>query len=287
MLKNRFLSAITSISLMLFVLTGCGRDEPPAADSLEADPHEGQIFVDNGAEGGKWVPFYEDLPVAAWDDTLFYSDGAFIAYGGEVQTTRGIDVSSHQGEIDWAEVAAAGVEFAMIRVCYRGYSEGGLYEDELARENIEGALANGLRVGVYCFSQAMNVYEAREEAELTLSIIQDYDISMPVVFDWEHIGGVEAARTDGMDYELITGCCIKFCSIIKEAGYTPMVYFYESLGYDTYDLGRLSAFDFWLADPGSRPAFYYDFAMWQYSYTASVPGIQGEVDLNLCFNTYE
>ena len=102
------------------------------------------------------------------------------------------------GEIDWQAVASSGVEFAMIRVGYRGYSQGGLQLDERFQENMDGALAAGLDVGVYFFSQATSVLEAEEEADFVLSAIRGYPIKYPVVFDWEFIDGAEA-RTDGMD----------------------------------------------------------------------------------------
>ena len=245
------------------------------------------VFVED-ASGGRWVRLYDNLPVANFNHNLFKPDGEYINYtDGSVETLRGIDVSSHQGEIDWAAVKADGVDFAMIRACYRGYTEGGLFEDELCRQNIEGALANGIRVGLYAFSQAIDTAEAQEEAAFLLAIARNYEITMPLVFDWEHIGGGETARTDGLAYETITDCAIAFCQAVQQAGFTPMVYFYKSLGYEVYDLGRLADYDFWLADIGSSPEFYYAFSMWQYTDSAAVSGISGTVDLNLCFKTYE
>lgn len=108
--------------------------------------------------------------------------------GSDYEVRRGIDVSEHQLEIDWAQ-AAADIDFAFIRLGYRGYTEGGLFEDPYFKANIEGAIANGLDVGVYFFSQAVNVQEAIEEAEFVLERIREYDISLPVVFDWEKIEG--------------------------------------------------------------------------------------------------
>lgn len=266
----------------LLLFSACGR----APAQVSTDPHEGEIFVEDES-GGRWIPLYEDLPAAAYDSNLFYADGEYINYGdADLEALRGIDVSSHQGEIDWAAVRADGVDFAMIRACYRGYTEGGLFEDEFCRKNIEGALANGIQVGLYAFSQAVSPEEAVEEAQLCLSIAADYAITMPIVFDWEHIGGGEQARTDGLPAAQITDCAIAFCSTVQEAGFVPMVYFYESLGYDVYDLGRLADYDFWLADPGETPGFYYNFSMWQYSFTAAVSGIEGDVDLNLCFKDF-
>ena len=201
---------------------------------------------------------------------------------GGRRAAQGIDVSFYQGEIDWQAVADSGVEFAMIRVGYRGYSQGGLQLDERFQENMDGALAAGLDVGVYFFSQATSVLEAEEEADFVLSAIRGYPIKYPVVFDWEFIDGAEA-RTDGMDGETMTQCAAAFCELVSVAGYTPMIYFNQELGYLFYQLDQLDASQFWLAEDDAKPDFFYDFEMWEYTHTGVVPGIQGNVDLNLAF----
>lgn len=170
----------------------------------------------------------------------------------------------------------------MIRVGYRGYSQGTLQMDERFQENMDGALAAGLDVGVYFFSQATSVLEAEEEADFVLSAVRGYPIKYPVVFDWEFIDGAEA-RTNGMDGDTVTQCAAAFCDLISVAGYTPMVYFNQELGYLFYQLDQLDASQFWLAEYDTKPDFFYDFEMWQYTHTGVVPGIQGNVDLNLAF----
>ena len=209
-------------------------------------------------------------------------ENGWISYPDALQ---GVDVSVYQGEIDWQAVASSGVEFAMIRVGYRGYSQGGLQLDERFQENMDGALAAGLDVGVYFFSQATSVLEAEEEADFVLSAIRGYPIKYPVVFDWEFIDGAEA-RTDGMDGETMTQCAAAFCELVSVAGYTPMIYFNQELGYLFYQLDQLDASQFWLAEYDAKPDFFYDFEMWQYTHTGVVPGIQGNVDLNLAFQRH-
>lgn len=206
-------------------------------------------------------------------------ENGWISYPDALQ---GVDVSVYQGEIDWQAVADSGVEFAMIRVGYRGYSQGTLQMDERFQENMDGALAAGLDVGVYFFSQATSVLEAEEEADFVLSAVRGYPIKYPVVFDWEFIDGAEA-RTNGMDGDTVTQCAAAFCDLISVAGYTPMVYFNQELGYLFYQLDQLDASQFWLAEYDTKPDFFYDFEMWQYTHTGVVPGIQGNVDLNLAF----
>ena len=197
-------------------------------------------------------------------------------------TIPGIDVSYYQGEIDWEQVKASGIEFAIIRLGYRGYGqEGKLVEDKMAFRNIEGALDAGIRVGIYFFSQAITVEEALEEAEFVLQRIKVYDITMPVVFDWEYISA--EARTANMDRRTLTDCYIAFCDRIAEAGYTPMAYFNTYQSRSLMNLTELEQYPFWLALYSDRMTFPYRIEMWQYTDSGRVPGIEGKVDVNLMF----
>lgn len=193
----------------------------------------------------------------------------------------GVDVSAHQGRIDWQLVASSGIDFAMIRVGYRGYETGKLTEDKYARANLEGAKAAGLQVGVYFFSQAVSVEEALEEAAFVMEIIEDYDINLPVVYDWEYIS--DTARTAEVDPRTLTDCTMAYCDALAEAGYSPMVYFNSYQARKQMYLWELEAYPFWLALYSSRMTYPYRIEMWQYTNTGSVPGIQGNVDLNVMF----
>lgn len=227
---------------------------------------------------------YEGVPRNDYDAKAFIVDEkGWIQYekGGR-QAVQGMDVSYYQGEIDWKAVADSGIEFAMIRVGYRGYSKGTLRVDPSFEANIEGALDAGLKVGVYFFSQATTILEAEEEADFVLETIRTYPIHYPVVYDWEFITN-EEARTDDMDGETLTQCAKAFCDLISSAGYSPMVYLNQDMGYLFYQLDQLGDIPIWLAEYDVKPDFYYDFALWQYTHTGSVPGIEGNVDLNLDF----
>ena len=227
----------------------------------------------------------EDVDKYTRDDGNYYEKNGFKYYFGE-DTWVGIDVSVHQGEIDWKKVARDGVDFAIIRVGGRGYGrEGNMYDDLNFEQNIEGALDAGLDVGVYYFSQAITVAEAREEAEYVLERIDGYDITYPVVFDWERIGGSEA-RTYGLETDLLCKIANTFCGMIEDAGYKPMIYFNSYCGYVKYDLSKVNQYDFWFARYNDVPGFYYDFDMWQYSDTGKISGIDERVDLNICFKNY-
>lgn len=252
------------------------------------DPHEGQVRVSDGAGGTMWVELYEGVSKSAYEPGDFYGEEGYICFSGEGYTAlRGIDVSFYQGKIDWDAVAADGVEFAIIRAGYRGYSQGGVFEDEMFRENVSGALEAGLRVGVYFFSQAVNTAEAEEEARFVLELIEGYDVTMPVIFDWENIGNGETARTDNVSGRMLTDCALAFCGAVEAAGYEPGVYFYRRLGYYQYELDRLSGLTLWVSAPGQTPDFYYEHEMWQYSFTGQVEGIEGDTDLNLYFEKHE
>lgn len=193
----------------------------------------------------------------------------------------GIDVSHHQSEIDWHQVAASDVQFAMIRVGYRGIETAELYMDDRAIQNLQGALSAGLKVGAYFFSQAITPEEAVEEAEYVLQILKDYHITMPVVFDWEYVR--EDVRTAQVGQDLLTEITAAFCARIQQAGYTPMFYFNLSQGRDMLYLDRLAEYDFWLAMYRERMDYPYRLKMWQYTCEGTVPGIKGAVDINLYF----
>lgn len=225
------------------------------------------------------LPVLENVAVNAYDRASFARDeSSRISYPS---AAVGIDVSSYQGEVDWEQVAGAGVEFVMLRCGYRGYSKGAIMSDKNFAQNIRGALDAGLQVGVYFFSQATSVWEAEEEADYVLEAIRGYDVAYPVAFDWEFIYGSGDARTNEMKPEAVTRFAGAFCDRIAQAGYTPLIYFNQDLGYLTYQLDRLTDYTFWLAEYNAAPAFYYHFDLWQYSHAASVPGISGAVDLDL------
>lgn len=227
------------------------------------------------------VDILEGVPVNPYDLQAFSLKGDRMTYSAEgTNTALGIDVSYYQGEIDWEKVANDGIQFAMIRVGGRYYGSGGLFEDTQFRANIQGALDAGLDVGVYFFSQATTPAEAREEAEFLLARLEDYDVTYPVVFDWENISN-DTARTDGMSRTQVTAAANAFCSLVEDAGYSPMIYFNQHIGYLLYDLEGVVQYPFWLAQYSETPSFYYTFQMWQYTSSGAVDGIEGRVDMNL------
>ena len=193
----------------------------------------------------------------------------------------GIDVSEHQQDIDWQQVKAAGIEYVMIRIGWRGQIQGKLTEDTKAQANYAGAKAAGLKIGAYFFSQAVTEQEAVAEAEFAMNLIRNWELDMPLVFDWEQVEAGD--RTADMDPRLLTDCAIAFCDTVALAGYDPMIYFNPFQAEHLLHLEELTAYPFWLAMYTDEMDYPYAVRMWQYSCTGTVPGIPTDVDLNLWF----
>ncbi len=259
----------------------------PAAVQEETPYINDRILLRDAAYGEIWIPVLQSVPACRYDlEQVVCRNGRNFYLEDHAITSRfGVDVSAHQKEIDWETAHASGVDFAMIRAGFRGYGSGELCEDERFRENMEGALSAGVDVGVYFFSQAVTAEEAVEEAEMVLSLLDGYDVTYPVVYDWEIIT-TDAARTDSVSVAMLTDCTVAFCETIKAAGYTPMVYQNKRTSLLKLDLQEVTGYDFWLAEYNEEATFYYHYDMWQYSSTGRVPGIEGDVDLNICFKDY-
>ncbi len=265
---------------LAFLLGACGRSAPAAS----VDPHAGMIEVFNGAGYG-WVTPKADVPVSALSAADFAAEDGVVRYqGAAYRAVQGVDVSYFQEEIDWNAVAASGVEFAMIRAGYRGYTDGAVSEDERFRENAANARAAGLEIGLYFFSQAVTPEEAAEEAAWLVSAAEPFDVTLPLAFDWEPIAGAgEGTRTAEMNGAETTACAVAFCAAVRAAGYEPCVYFSRWQGYYDYDLSQLTDAAFWVSGTGDWDDFYYAHAIWQYSFSGAVDGIAGSVDRDLRF----
>lgn len=197
-----------------------------------------------------------------------------------MESRVGIDVSTFQGDIDWQKVKEAGITFAIIRVGGRGYGEAGtLYADKRAQENYKGAKEAGLDIGAYFFSQAVNEKEAVEEAEYVLEQVKDWTLTMPVVFDWEYMG--EQARTAYVEPRTLTDCMNAFAQRIRQAGLAPMIYVNMDQAYDSFYIEDIEDAALWLAMYDGWKENSHKVELWQYTNTGSVPGISGNVDINL------
>ena len=245
------------------------------------------VVVSNGTFN--FVPINENLQKNdyALENLNILEDGE-VQYmqDGQVVSHKGIDVSKHQGNIDWTKVAADGVEFAFIRVGLRGYgTEGKLVEDEYFEQNVKGALQAGIKVGVYFYSQAITDEELLEEANLVLEKVKPYNIELPIVFDVEKVSGGKG-RANELSVEERTRLTALFCQTIQDAGYKPMIYHNMEMGTLMLDLGQLEQYDKWFAYYNDDLYYPYAYKVWQYSEKGAVDGINEEVDLNIWFGDF-
>ena len=249
------LAAILSLSLAVsFVCLGCSRDDDV------------------------WIP-PRDVPTPYYDPNYFvWEDGRCHYVDPQLGTGQtGIDVSEHQGDIDWQSVASDGIQFAFIRIGYRGTTEGNLFADQHFDQNYLEASDAGIACGAYFFSQATNVYEAEQEANFVLGLLDGRYLPYPVVYDLEVAQGT---RVSGIDRETATACAQVFCEVIRNSGYDVMVYG------NAYDLRRfdgqvLDSYDLWVAEYADYPSYADRFLIWQYTNEGTVAGIGSGVDLNL------
>ena len=209
----------------------------------------------------------------------FGSDGKLSKSSG----TMGIDVSKHNGNIDWNAVKNSGVSYVIIRCGYRGYSTGVLVEDPKFRTNIKGAKAAGLKVGAYFYSQAVNEVEAVEEASMAIDLVKGYGLNYPLFLDVEASGG----RADGISRETRTAVCKAFCQTVQNSGISAGVYANKNWFTEKINTASLTSYKLWLAQYASAPTYTatrYD--LWQYSSTGKVSGISTKVDMNISYVNY-
>lgn len=212
---------------------------------------------------------------------------------------HGIDVSTYQGNIDWSLVKKQNIDFAIIRAGYRGYgvssdgTDGKLVTDKYFNKNMQGAIFNGIDVGVYFFTQAKNEVEAIAEARYTLDLVKDYNITYPIVIDTEWSGSpTRQGRADSLSKDKRTKAVKAFCETIKEAGYQPMIYANPWWITENLNISELSEYPLWLAhytgaeqsNPLLKPSNYQgNYKIWQYTDKGIINGITGSVDLNIEF----
>lgn len=253
---------------------------------LSGDRQDSRVAVNDGV-GTIWITPIADLPVNSFARSDFIQDDAGTAYTGGVYTaSQGVDVSEWQKEIQWQEVAAGGIDFAVLRCGFRRYVSGNLEQDASFEANYAGAGEAGLRRGVYFFSQAVTPEEARAEAAYVLEMLDGRPLELPVFYDWETVED-EEGRANGLDGETVTACAAAFCRAIQDGGYRAGVYFNLQMGYHTYGLEQIRDWVWWLGEPGQHPSFYYETQLWQYDHGGTVPGISGAVDRNLLFEAAE
>ena len=299
--KNRIRKTVLLLSVMM-LFTGCAANSGKTVETAADDVENSESGVVTEQENGKTYFVFQDVKEEEYraellddvpENTYNFKnlsvdeETGYKSYYDEknqVSAKKGIDVSEFQGEeIDWKQVKESGIDFVILRLGYRAYGETGqLVLDDMFAQNAEGAIEAGLDVGVYFFSQAISPAEAVEEADFVLEHIQSYKIRGPVVYDTEEIKD-DTARTDDNTREEFTNYCKIFCDGIRQAGYDPMIYANMKWMAFTLKMEELTEYDFWYADYHEVPQCPYQYKMWQYSETGEVPGIKGNVDLDLWF----
>lgn len=221
-------------------------------------------------------------------DNLVTDEDGIPAYyeNGQKISHLGVDLSEFQGDVDFAAMKEAGVEFVMLRIGGRYYGDDGvLYTDNNFDTNYEKAKAAGLKVGAYFFSQATSAEDGKQEANYALEKLNKRALDYPIALDWENIAE-EEARTDQVTGDQLTDIAEAFCDTIEEAGYKSLVYSNTQQMFIMYDFETMKDYDFWLADYREFPTMYYKFDMWQYSKEGTIAGVDGTIDLNLSFTDF-
>lgn len=204
-------------------------------------------------------------------------ENGWVSYPGALQ---GVDVSEFQGEVDWQRVKAAGVDFAILRVGYRGNSVGSLQADACFERYYHEAREAGLQLGVYFYAQAISEEEALEEAAYVLELLQDRPLELPVFYDWEE---APTGRTGGKANSAVGDWTLAFCKAIEAGGYRAGAYFNQQYGYSIMHLESLTDYVFWIAEYSAYQSFSFQTAFWQYTGQGHVDGIDIQVDLDLMY----
>lgn len=236
-------------------------------------------------EGGQYYLRENGSPLTG----LHLIDGKlhYFNINGLHASALGVDVSYHNKGINWDAVRAQGLDFAIIRLGYRGWESGLLHDDVCFEQNLRGAKAAGLRVGVYIYSTAVNAKEAQAEAGLVLSRLSGFPLDMPVFFDTEQSGEYPGGRADRLNkvrrYEVISA----FCRAIRDGGYDVGVYSGQNYLKNHVAFHTLAENTVWLASYtryNKLPEFPYRYDMWQFTDCGVVAGIRGAADMNVIYD---
>ena len=257
-------------------------------------------YYQNGKPLTGWQVFDYGKPVTGSynaDGSIYYVEDMssyrryFFDSNGVLSSGNAVDVSYAQGAgINWNQVKADGIDYAMIRCAYRGYSTGELKEDSTYWvQNVRNAQAAGIQVGLYFYTNAVNTNEAKEEAAYILELLDKYnlDISGPICIDIETI----CYRTmDNTNAQQRTDIVRAFCNYISAHGYRTKFYTNYDFAVNNLKLSQLSDLDLWLASYNSSSHFLFTnfesvyghrIDIWQYSSQNRVSGISGNVDMNV------
>lgn len=267
-------------------------NETPKKDEIvQEDPStDGKHTLVKSADGTEeWVLISPYLTKNTYDFTNLSESADLKKYteNGKKISYVGVDISKHNGSVNFRSLKAAGIDYVMIRLGARGYSTGQLSLDDNFAENMEAAVEAGLDIGIYFYSQAINQEEAVQEVNFIVQNLEPYraNITYPVAFDMENVSN-DKARIDELTRDDKTAITDSFLSGIQAAGYIPMIYGNKEWLIKNIDLAKLQNYDIWLSQDEDIPDYPYQFAMWQYTTTGVVNGVKGDANLNICFVSY-
>lgn len=264
---------------------GLSKDESSVSDENMDD---GKHICVEDREGKKtWYEILDNVPKNTYNfDEFLEHEGERVKYNGEgVHSVTGIDLSKYNGDIDFALVRESNISFAMLRLGLRGYTTGALAIDEKFVEYAQNALANGIPIGAYFYSQAINVNEAIEEANYVIGATANFGLTYPIAIDVEKMEG-EEARANNLSMSERTAIVKAFCDTVRSFGKVAVIYADRNMLISGLNMEDLAGYDIWLSDRNIPSDFPYKYSMWQYSQSGSVNGINGSVDLDICFTEY-
>lgn len=267
------------------------KEESEQKEVVQEDPStDGKHTLIKNSDGTEeWVLISPYLTKNTYDFTNMSETANLRKYtdNGKKISYVGVDISKHNGTVNFRSMKAAGIDYVMIRLGARGYSTGQLSLDDNFVENIEDAIDAGLDIGIYFYSQAVTLEEATQEVNFVVQNLTPYKehINYPLAFDMESVPN-DKARIDGLSREDKTAISAAFLSGVQAAGYIPMLYGNKEWLIKNIDLAQLQNYDVWLSEDEDIPDYPYQYTMWQYTTTGVLNGITGDANLNLCFVSY-
>ena len=293
-------AALSAAALGVVFSVAAGAAEIPVSATLTSSVIAGKNAAEVQSDDPGYLKYQHNLQqesaksgsrAAATNDIAYFKSTLKhnSRFNGATKT-YGIDVSQYQYNIDWAKAKAAGVQFAIIRLGYRGWGSAGTMQvDPYFKQNIQGAMKAGVKIGVYFYTQAITAAEVKQEAQFCINQLKSLNItklSLPVYYDIEAVytGSSAVGRLDGAKLSKAqkTQNCKTFCEEIKKGGFTPGVYSYRNYLYNDIDGAALGkTYDLWLADYTSPSPYTGDYTTWQFSSSGNVSGIPARVDMNV------
>ena len=270
-------------------------NEQEAKGIVSADSISENMFDCADSGEAELLEINPDIPKNTYRPEGFRQEESELQYysSGRKVSTYGVDVSKYQGDIDWEAVRDCGIDFAMLRAGVRGYSTGSVVMDESFEKNAKEATENGIDIGIYFYSQAINLNEAVEEANYAVAAASKYSVIYPIVFYTESIEN-DSARTDSLTEAERTDIAAAFCSTVEAYGFRSMICGSKHQLSKGLELEKISGRSLWLIDApkmkeGDRlemSAFPYKYSMWQYSNMGQIDGIEGNCNLDISFVDY-